>query len=429
VDALQPVVRTNSALTVFERLSILALLSYAVREPFVGAVQFYLNQLNLGVLWFVPDIMGFVCIGAILAVELTQAGSLKFAFIIIVIFYYMLLGYISIGSFASSLSGFKALLPLFVGLTLTERVLQRRSIRLTLVLLLLLAIAGLWYSAYNELPWAGLNFDSGIGESRTFKSIQWAGSTGAYRPFGFSGDQHYAGSSILFLLALIGVSNRRALFYALCLPAGAAIYISTSRTSLLAFLLLVALCFTFDVLEKRTRPGLTALVAAALPFFTIVAPVTIMIFAQMYSGNDVPGELFSLWVRGHDVFLQPFALMPVFAPNAWLFGFGLGGVGFPVRQSAYSSYEAIIDNFLLFSYYSFGIPFLLFYFGMCVRNCYESDIYKRILFCVTVIFGQFILGWANGMFMLVFGYAASSSFLRGRAVVVPKPATKLSLIA
>jgi hypothetical protein len=145
----------------------------------------------------------------------------------------------------------------------------------------------------------------------------------------------------------------------------------------------------------------------------------VMAFAQSYSLNEVPGDLVSLWVRGNEVFLQPFTLMPIFAPNAWLFGFGLGGVGFPVLQSNYASYSSIIDNFLLFSYYSFGVPFLLFYFAMCVRNSSETDIYKRILFCVTIVFGQFILGWANGMFMLVFGYAASASFMRGRWLQVP----------
>jgi hypothetical protein len=144
-----------------------------------------------------------------------------------------------------------------------------------------------------------------------------------------------------------------------------------------------------------------------------------MVFAENYSITDIPSELISVWVRGNEVFLKPFTLMPIFAPNAWLFGFGLGGVGFPVLLSAFSSYQTIIDNFLLFSYYSFGIPFLIFHFMMCLRNRLETDFYKRILFCVTLIFGRFILGWANGMFMIVFGYAASASFLGGLSLRSP----------
>jgi predicted PurR-regulated permease PerM len=200
----------------------------------------------------------------------------------------------------------------------------------------------------------------------------------------------------------------------LSVPAGWAIYLSTSRTSLLAFAILVMLRVIFDRLERRQRPRLTELLTAAIPFLMVCMPMIVMAFSEIYSLRDIPPELASLWIRGNEVFLRPFELMPIFAPNAWLFGFGLGGVGFPVLQSNYSSYAAIIDNFLLFSYYSFGIPFLLLYLAMSIRNCSETDIYKRILFCVTIIFGQFILGWANGMFMLVFGYAASSSFLRGR---------------
>lgn len=98
----------------------------------------------------------------------------------------------------------------------------------------------------------------------------------------------------------------------------------------MAFAILLLLRLVLDVLEKRNRPRLTELVTAVVPFLVICAPMCVMGFAQMYSVNDVPGEFLSLWVRGNEVFLQPFTLMPIFAPNAWLFGFGLGGVGFPV---------------------------------------------------------------------------------------------------
>lgn len=403
----------------FEWLALVALFSYAVRDPFAGPVQFYLNGIGLGVLWFVPDLIGIVCIVALLAIDIREFRSFKFLFILLAIFYYMLLGYVSIGSVASSFSGFKALLPLFVGLMLTRRALQRRFVQLALMALLFFAVGGLWWSSISDLPWSTLNFDSGFGDARQFKQTIWG--YGGYRPFGFAADQHSAGSSVVFFLALIGVGQRRLSFYMLSLLAGIGIYISTSRTSLLALVVLVIFRFTLDYFEKRNRPRLTELVTACVPFFVLLAPICIMWFAQSYSINEIPSELISVWVRGYEVFLQPFNLMPIFAPNAWLFGFGLGGVGFPLRLSNYASYEfaAIIDNFLLFSYYSFGIPFLLFYVAMCVRNCSETDFYKRILFCMTLIFGQFILGWANGMFMLVFGYAASSSFLRGRSLLSP----------
>jgi hypothetical protein len=401
----------------FEWLAVTVLLAYAAREPFAGAVQYYLDGLGLGVLWFLPDAIAFACVVALLVTDVFLFRSLKFLFILCAIFYYMLLGYVSIGSFASSLSGFKACLPLFAGLLLSRRVLERRLVQVILISLLLVAVVGLWWSSFNELPWAQLNFDSGL-VVKKFRSTVWTAG-GAYRPFGFANDEHAAGSSVLFLLALIGASNRRIVFYALSLPVWWAILVSTSRTSLLAFAILMTLRFVLDILEKRDRPRLTELVTAVVPFLVVIAPMCVMAFAQSYSLNEVPGDLVSLWVRGNEVFLQPFTLMPIFAPNAWLFGFGLGGVGFPVLQSNYASYSSIIDNFLLFSYYSFGVPFLLFYFAMCVRNSSETDIYKRILFCVTIVFGQFILGWANGMFMLVFGYAASASFMRGRWLQVP----------
>jgi hypothetical protein len=407
----QKLQRTDLESMPFEWLAVTVLLAYAVREPFAGAVQYYLDQLHLGFLWFLPDAIGLVCVAALVVIDLVKFGSFKFPFFLCAIFYYMLLGYISIGSAASSFSGFKALLPLFAGLMLSRPLLQRNYVQIALTLLLLLAMVGVWWSLNNTLPWAQLSFDSGLGVKQLRSTIWAAG--GTYRPFGFATDPHSAGSSIVFLFALIGAGNARLLFYGLSVPVGMTVWASTSRTSFMAFAILLLLRFVFDVLEKRDRPRLTELVTAVVPFLVICAPMCVMGVAQMYSSNDVPGELLSLWVRGNEVFLQPFTLMPIFAPNAWLFGFGLGGVGFPVIQSNYASYSSIIDNFLLFSYYSFGIPFLIFYFAMCLRNRLETDFYKRILFCVTLIFGQFILGWANGMFMIVFGYAASASFLGG----------------
>jgi hypothetical protein len=413
----QAPLRIDSEAMPFEWLAVAVLLAYAVREPFAGAVQYYLDQLHLGFLWFLPDAIGLICVAALVVIDLVKFGSFKFPFFLCAIFYYMLLGYVSIGSAASSFSGFKALLPLFAGLMLSRPLLQRNYIQIALTALLLLAMAGVWWSLKNTLPWAQLSFDSGLGVKQLRSTIWAAG--GTYRPFGFASDPHSAGSSIVFLFALIGAGNARLLFYGLSVPVAMTVWASTSRTSFMALAILLLLRFVLDVLEKRDRPRLTELVTAVVPFLVICAPMCVMAFAQMYSANDVPGELFSLWVRGNEVFLQPFTLMPMFAPNAWLFGFGLGGVGFPVIQSNYASYSSIIDNFLLFSYYSFGIPFLIFYFAMCLRNRLEADFYKRILFCVTLIFGQFILGWANGMFMIVFGYAASASFLGGLSLRSP----------
>ena len=409
--------RTDLESMPFEWLAVTVLLAYSVREPFAGAVQYYLDQLHLGFLWFLPDAIGLVCVAALVVIDLVKFGSFKFPFFLCAIFYYMLLGYVSIGSAASSFSGFKALLPLFAGLMLSRPLLQRSYIQIALTVLLVLAMIGVWWSLKNTLPWAQLSFDSGLGVKQLRSTIWAAG--GTYRPFGFATDPHSAGSSIVFLFALIGAGNARLLFYGLSVPVGMTVWASTSRTSFMAFAILLLLRFVLDVLEKRNRPRLTELVTAVVPFLVICAPMCVMGFAQMYSANDVPGEFLSLWVRGNEVFLQPFTLMPIFAPNAWLFGFGLGGVGFPVIQSNYASYSSIIDNFLLFSYYSFGIPFLIFYFAMCLRNRLEADFYKRILFCVTLIFGQFILGWANGMFMIVFGYAASASFLGGLSLRSP----------
>lgn len=413
----QPADQHETATGLFEWLAIFALLGYVCREPFAGAVQFYLSQLNAGFLWFIPDAIGLACVVAVLVIDLARYRSVKFLMIMVAVSYYMLLAYITIGSFAAALSGFKALLPLFAGLLVTRQVLQRRFVQAVLVSLLLLAAFGIWWSTFSALPWSTLNFDSGLGQKQ-FKGTVWE-SGGGYRPFGFAADQHSAGSTVVFLLALVGARKGSLMFYFLSLPAGLAVFMSTSRTSLLAFFILVGLRMIFDFVEKRRNAHLVELVTAAVPFLVILVPIAVMVFAQAFSRSEVPTQLISLWVRGSEVYWRPFDFMPTFAPNAWFFGFGLGGVGFPILQSDYSSYYATVDNFLLFGYYSFGVPFLIFYVSMCIGNRVEPDFYKRILFCAIVVFGQFILGWATGLFMLTLGYAASSAFLRGASLRSP----------
>lgn len=393
----------------FQWLAIAVLLAYCLREPFAGAVQFYLGNAGLGFLWFVPDGIALLCVVALLAIDLAMNGSWRFFFLLVVIAYYMLLGYITIGSVASALSGFKALLPLLSGILITRSVFQRAWLQFCLVALLVIAMAGVWWSVGHALPWAGSSFDSGLG-TKSFRATVWA-SGGGVRPFGFSSDQHYAASSILFLFAFIGAYRRAHLFYWLAIPVVATVYISTSRTSLLALVILIGFRILLDLFERGHRPEATRIITAVTPFLVPLLPISVMAFAQLYSLSEISSSLESIWVRGSEVFLQPVSLMPIFAPYGWLFGFGLGGVGFPVMQSNYSSYLAIIDNFLLFSYYSFGVPFLLYYLFLCRRNAVELDMHKRIMFCVVVLFGQFILGWANGMFMMAFGYAASAGFV------------------
>ena len=188
--------RTDLESMPFEWLAVTVLLAYSVREPFAGAVQYYLDQLHLGFLWFLPDAIGLVCVAALVVIDLVKFGSFKFPFFLCAIFYYMLLGYVSIGSAASSFSGFKALLPLFAGLMLSRPLLQRNYIQIALTVLLVLAMIGVWWSLKNTLPWAQLSFDSGLGVKQLRSTIWAAG--GTYRPFGFADhafESHNGGAS------------------------------------------------------------------------------------------------------------------------------------------------------------------------------------------------------------------------------------------
>jgi hypothetical protein len=396
-------------------LAAITLIAYLCQVALFGPIRYFLSIVHLETLWYLPDLLGFMCIGALLLTE--SARNPRILIFTVVIGLYLVEGYLVSGSVNSVLSTFKALVPLFCGLLLDRALLTRPKLKKALLLIWLVACAGVVYALNEELPWVGMQFE-GAGVVQQYKDSQWLPG-GDVRIYGFGGDQHSAASSIVTLSILISMGLKRRIFYVVAAVASVAVYLTTSRTNLLCLLVFVALWSVANVRRSATHQPILKW-ALWLSFFSILVPILVIAFALSFTVETVPSELLSLWVRGTDTWLSPFALIDQMAPLAMLHGFGLGGVGFGLLQSNLAEYALTIDNFILFNYLTFGVPYLVFYLYQSRAMLREHDPYKVMIYVVTMVYGITLRGWSDYLFMILVGYSTSSLF-RGKKLIQDAP--------
>lgn len=394
------------------RLAQMALVGYLCQTALFAPLRYVLVSVRLEILWYVPDILGLMCIVAAVAVDVSTRRFRSLLFLYVVVLYGFE-GYFVSGSVASVASTVKALVPLFCGLLLDRDLLTRPYFRKVILAFWLVACGGVVFSMYGSAPWSNLHFD-GIGVTQAYKATQWTAG-GDVRVYGFSGDQHGAASSILTLAVMLSLGVRRHIFYLVAVVSLVTVFLTTSRTNLLSLVIYVSLYLVSDL---RVRVAGQTILKWSLraSFFSILVPVIVIGISAWYTAADVPKQLLSLWIRGNETWLLPFSFIPDLAPFAVLSGFGLGGVGFGLLQSDLASYARTIDNFCLFNFLTFGMPFLLFYVYQCRRMLFEQDPHRVMVFLVTVASGIPQRGWSDYLFIILFGYATACVF-RG----VPKP--------
>jgi len=397
-------VRTGSA-SPASALSAVTLIAYVCQSAFFGPIRYFLASTGLEKLWFVPDLLGLVCVAGVL-IE-SPARTHRALIFMYVILLYCVEGYFVSGSVASVLSTFKALVPLFCGLLLDRELLARPFMKVLLLALLSLAAFGVLFTLTADMPWANLTFE-GIGVEQKYKDLQWIEGS-RIRSYGFAGDEHGAASSILTLLILFSLNARKLTFYLVAVLAFIAIEETTSRTNLIALIAYVTL-YSFAARDRSAVDQFMLRWSLRASFMAPVLPLIIIAITLSFSGDTVPDELLSLWIRGTYTWLVPFTHMDELAPAAVLFGFGLGGFGFGLLQSDLASFYTPVDNFILFNFLAFGLPYVLFYPYQCRRLSREPDPYRITVFIVTAILGLTLRGWSDSPFMILFGYSTCCVF-------------------
>jgi hypothetical protein len=390
-------------------LGAITLVAYICQSAFFGPIRYFLVSTKLEKLWFVPDLLGLVCVAAVLIESPSRKHrALIFMYVILL---YCLEGYLVSGSVASVLSTFKALVPLFCGLLLDRRLLARPFMKALFLALLLLASIGVVFTLTAEMPWADLTFE-GVGVEQKYKGLQWIEGS-RIRSYGFAGDEHGAASSIVTLFILFSLNARKWMFYLVAVVTFIAVEETTSRTNLLAFIAYVGL-YSFTKLNHPAVDQFILKWSLRTSYMAAVLPLIIVGIALSFNQDTVPDQLLSLWIRATYTWFVPFTYMDELAPVAFLHGFGLGGFSFGLLQSDLAALYTPVDNFVLFNFLAFGMPYVFFYFYQCRRLIHEQDPYRVMIFIVTMIDGLALRGWSDSPFMILFGYASYCVF-RGSA--------------
>jgi hypothetical protein len=388
-------------------LAQIALVGYLFQTALFAPVRYILAAAKLEPLWYLPDGFGLMCLAAVLVVD-ARGRNYRILIFLFALTMYALEGYFVSGSAASVLSTFKALVPLFCGLLLDRDMLTRPLMRAALFMFWAAACGGVVYSTFGTAPWTKLQFQ-GVGVAQAYKAMQWT-TQGDVRNFGFAGDQHGAASSILTLFIFLSLRPRRLLtFYLLGSVSLVMIYLTTSRSNLLAFLVFVGLYSVSDLRKRTSQQNILrwSLEASSL---AMLVPAAVIGISLWYTSADVPKQLLSLWIRGNETWLAPFRFIDDLAPFAILSGFGLGGMGFGLLQSDIPQYYSTVDSFILFNFLTFGTPFLVFYVYQCRRMLFEPDPHRAMAFIVTALSGLLLRGWSDYLFMILFGYGAVCVF-------------------
>ena len=393
-----------------DQLIPVTLVAYVGRDCAATLIQFLLNSLGLDFLWYVPDALGLVSVAFLLGISSTRSHTIFFTLIPMAIFYFCVGLYVS-ESIASSLSALKMCLPLSAGLILRANYLSVRWVRLALFSMLLISVIGIIFTYFSPLPYADLHFE-GLDRTRTLQSDMFM--YGERRPRGFAGDQHGAGFSIVavtFLLSLNQSFRMTLILICLELPV---IFITTSRSSLLA-----AIVFYIIIFIHRKRAVFSA--AVVVSCYLVLTPVMLSVVFSNIPLNDVPYEIRSLATRVAESWYLPFSYMGVLSPLAWLHGYGLGGVGYPLLLSSQPSYYVPVDNFFIGSYLIMGVIYVPVYVLSCLNVIYNSDFPRRCAFVVCTVFGQFIWGFGNSNFLILYGFAVGG-FLHMKTSKASRPA-------
>ena len=405
VEAADSRLLSAEGLISIRNLAGLTLVAYLCQVTLFGPVRYLLFLTHLQMLWYIPDILGLMCLGTLLLKD--APTNPRILIFVTAISLYLAEGYIVSGSANSVLSTFKALVPLFCGLLLDRRLLTHPLMKAIFFLLLMIAVAGVAYSIVGKMPWSDIQFE-GVGVTQQFKGMQWV-SGGDVRGFGFGGDEHGAASSIVSLLIFLSFGLRWRTFYFCATVASVGVFLTTSRTNLLCLFVYVTLWTVFDLRRKVSEQPLLNW-GLWISFFAVLMPLAVIGIALSYTVDSVPRPLLSLWYRGTTIFVAPFELMDRLAPFATISGFGLGGFGFGLLQSDLAQYFTTVDNFILFNYFTFGIPYLVFYFYQCRRMLMENDSFKVAIYIMTAIYGVTLRGWSDYLFMILVGYSMSVVF-------------------
>ncbi len=328
-------------------------------STFEGAFRFYAAKAGFVWLVYLKDVslIGALTLGCV-NTFLTDLRNLSFWTVLTFLTLGTIIGCLILPDIRQPLFAAKTWLPLICGTSVASS-LDPRSIKFRRACWLLWAmtVGGVFLTARWHAPWVGYVYE--VGGVAIEGSREW--SIGDVdRVAGFSRASFDAALQCLFFASVI-ISSVRSYLFCLIIWAlsGVAIYVTTSRSALVA--IFVAIGLHFLVRTFRSTQWLSKIAVATLAVIVLVLPFAAALYyqnkASLYDASSVASTS-SFQERATKTWPDGFALTK--RGGSWIWGRGLGGIG--VAQQVFE--PAIFnpgDNFFVYVWGAFGAMGFIFY--------------------------------------------------------------------
>ena len=366
-----------------DQILLFVLLSFLLSDVLDGAIRYTLANAGLTSLVYLPKTLLALMVVAALAADLArgrmsaaQLGALALLAAGVVH------GYLVLGNAVQVAFGLWVLIPFLGGIVALPALLRALPrVRRYAFFLWAVAVGGVLINVVHPWPWIGLEY--GLGGVAIEGSRLW-GTEGLVRLPGFSRASFEAANQILLLAAVLLVCSRGWRRLLVWLLSGVSIALTTSKTPLLAYLVLTAFCLTHHVLPRyawRLVPVGLATLCVALPLSTLLVSYDFSAALQ----DPVPRALLaSLGDRLESVWPETLAM--VVEDGNVVLGRGVGGIGMAHQYFGTAAYSPA-DNLGVYLYALFGILGLgsLVLYGLRLGSLALRDLISLLTFVTGLI--------------------------------------------
>lgn len=364
-----PILGFSPLQRVLSNLCVALAIGFIGVTTFDGAFRFYASRAHVAWMAYLRDVVAVAALGlGIARASIVDLRNRSF---------YVVLGFIVVGSLYGALNlhdirqplfAARTWLPLLCGTVIASSVdTQSRVLWWCCFLLWIATVSGVLLTWKWHAPWVGFGYE--IGGVEIDASREWT-IGGVDRLAGFSRSSFDAALQCLFLAILTVVGSR---YYLVSLPiwlvSGAAIYLTTSRSAAAALVVAIGLHFLLNfnrALQRLAKVGvvMVAIVVVALPFAAArhyknkaYAPDS----ANVSSTSSFAERATQTW---------PDALELQGRGGNRILGRGLGGIGVAQKFFEPASYNPG-DNFFIYlwvAFGAFGVAFLGFVLSQALRT-------------------------------------------------------------
>ena len=395
-------------LSLFERWMLFVTLLFMFSEVFMGVLRHYLSNIGLAPLVYLPKMLVFltllVWVGANIwrgRISKLYSGTLLF------IGFFALIGLFYTEGALQVAFGIYTLGPFLLGLLALPVLLKVRfKLKPYVMVLWLLAVAGVLLDLFYDLPWAGAEYE--LGEISMEASRAWT--TGGFeRLAGFSRLSFNVSIQILllglFLVTMEGSHWYRVLL--IWLITGAAIILTTSKSATGVYLILTFF-FASRTLLPYNKFGFSLIVLTII--IGIMLPISSLMISYQFNTKDLWSEIFFASFGLRLMFIWPAGFDLIANYGSLWFGRGIGGI-----SAAQKYFEPFLyhpsDNFYLYLYVTMGLGMFIFVaayiIGASRLNLKDNPV---DVFFFTVIWSFFMVGsMLNVMEMSIFPFVAGLS--------------------